>query len=69
MELKIENFERNPLLKKLLTNYCLRQYEEDAITDDEHLDMEWNLLKRNNQLEELFICEHMDNDCEDNYTG
>ncbi len=58
-EFELKDFSRNPELRKLLVNYCLTMYEENAIIDDEHLIKEYNWLKSNNMLEELFSCESL----------
>jgi hypothetical protein len=50
-----------PKLKALLTSYISMLYEEDAIVTDEYLLMEFNLLKRENRLHELFEQEFYDN--------
>jgi hypothetical protein len=50
-----------PRLKELLKNYIYHQYEENAITDEKHLEMEYYLLRRENRLHELFIQELLDN--------
>ena len=57
----IKNLDNNPILRALLKAYCLMQYEENAITDEEHLMMEYNFLKENNKLDELFECEMLNN--------
>ena len=43
----------NPYLRNLLIDYCLMQYEQDAIIDEEHLWKEYYYLKRTNGLREL----------------
>ncbi len=50
-----------PLLKALLTNYVLFNYEDCADTSDEYLEMEYYLLKRENRLQDLFVQELLDN--------
>lgn len=57
----ITNLNHSPILKSLLVNYVLTNYEENAIVDDDHLMMEYKLLKRSNQLHLLFECEAMNN--------
>lgn len=57
--MEITNLKHNPILRKLLTDYCIRIYEEDAITDDNHLMMEYYLLKREDRLNDLFIEEKL----------
>ena len=59
--IEITSFEFNPILKDLLIKYVLRTYEEDAITDDDHLYMEYLLLKRENRLNDLFNEEYLIN--------
>ncbi len=58
---QIKDLSRNPILKAQLTRYCLFEYEEDAIIDDEHLMMEYNKLKSDNELEKLYLLEQMEN--------
>jgi hypothetical protein len=57
----IRDLSHNPMLKALLINYVLTNYEENAITDDYHLMMEYNLLRRTNQLHQLFTAEMLNN--------
>ena len=59
--MEINNLNHNPILRGLLKNYVIRMYEEDSITDDEHLLMEYNLLIRDNRLNDLFIEENLNN--------
>lgn len=59
--MEINNLNHNPILRELLTNYVLRMYEEDSNTDDDHLLMEYNLLIRENRLNDLFIEEKLIN--------
>ena len=59
--MEIINLNHNPILRELLTNYVLRMYEEDSNTDDDHLLMEYNLLIRENRLNDLFIEEKLIN--------
>ncbi len=59
--MEITDLTQNPILKGLLTDYCIRIYEEDAITDDDHLMMEYYLLMRENRLNDLFIEEKLIN--------
>ena len=59
--MELQNFNLNPNLRELLANYCLINYEENAIIDDEHLMMEYRLLERNNELHLLFEAEKLDN--------
>ena len=58
---EIINFNYRPELRTLIVNYVLRMYEENNITDDEHLIAEFNFLKRNNQLHFLFEEEYLIN--------
>ena len=60
-EFKITDLKNNPILKQLLINYCFLNYEENAIIDDYHLEAEYNLLSRNNELELLFVAESFSN--------
>lgn len=64
--MQLLGFQYNPILKGLLANYCLRQYEDNAIIDDEHLLVEYNWLLNNNQLHVLFDSEYLDNQYKDN---
>ena len=59
--MEINNLNYNPILRELLKKYVIRIYEEDSITDDEHLMMEYHLLIRDNRLNELFIEEKLNN--------
>jgi hypothetical protein len=59
--MEINNLNHNPILRELLTNYVIRMYEEDSITDDEHLMMEYHLLIRDNRLNDLFLEENLNN--------
>lgn len=63
-EFELKDFSRNPELRKLLVNFCLTMYEENAIIDDEHLIMEYNWLNANNKLNDLYYAEFISN-CED----
>lgn len=58
---EINDFKYNPKLRRMLVNYCIRTYEEDAIIDDWHLIQEYNLLKSNNELQFLFEEEYLIN--------
>lgn len=58
---EITNFDNNPILKQLLVNYILREYEEDSIIDENHLMMEYNRLRDSNQLDMIFMCEELIN--------
>jgi hypothetical protein len=57
----LQNFDLNPNLRELLVNYCLINYEENAIIDDEHLLQEYYLLERNNELHLIFEAEKLQN--------
>ncbi|MCE3295821.1 MAG: hypothetical protein K0R65_1535 [Crocinitomicaceae bacterium] len=59
--IEIKNLEYNPILRSLLKNYCLRMYEQEAITDDWHLYQEYTYLKDNNMLDVLFEEEDLTN--------
>jgi hypothetical protein len=59
--MEITTLDHNPILRELLKNYVIRIYEEDSITDDEHLLMEYNLLLCENRLNDLFIEEKLIN--------
>ena len=59
--IEIEDFRYNPKLRKMLVNYCLRMYEENAIIDDYHLLEEYKLLKRDNNVHVLFEEEYLIN--------
>lgn len=59
--MEITDLKYNPILRKLLTDYCIRIYEEDANTDDNHLMMEYYLLKGEDRLNDLFIEEKLIN--------
>jgi hypothetical protein len=59
--MELLNFNLNPLLRELLVNYCLINYEENAIIEDRYLIMEYHLLERNNELHRLFEAENLNN--------
>ena len=59
--MEITDLNDNPLLTKLLTDYCFRVYEEDAIIDEYHLLIEYYLLMKENRLNDLFIEEKLIN--------
>lgn len=61
METTINDLQRNPELRKLLTRYCQIQYEESARLDDLHLLQEYHLLLKGGNLNELFECEKLSN--------
>lgn len=56
--IQIRDFKYNPELRRLLVEYCLVVYEENAILDDDNLIVEYNYLLESNSLNELFLCEH-----------
>jgi hypothetical protein len=62
---KLTTLDYSPVLKKLLINYILIQYEEDAITDDWHLYQEYSWLFDNNELNVLFEEEALTNELND----
>ena len=55
------NFNYRPKLRQMLVDYVHRIYEENSITDDEHLIMEYNYLKKHNELHLLFDEEYLIN--------
>lgn len=55
------NFKYRPKLRQMLVDYVYRMYEENSITDDEHLIMEYNYLKKHNELHLLFDEEYLIN--------
>lgn len=59
---EIKDLQNNPLLRKLLVDYCVMTYEENSILDDYHLFMEYNLLLSENRLNDLFISEMFTNE-------
>jgi hypothetical protein len=62
---KLTTLDYSPVLTKLLINYIIRKYEEDAITDDWHLYQEYSWLYDNNKLNELFEEEALTNELND----
>lgn len=67
---EVTDLNHSPRLKELLIMYVARKYEENARYDDWHLFEEYKLLKRNNQLDELFKEECLTNRLNDErYTG
>ena len=58
MENEIKDLKKNPILRQLLSNYCLATYEDNAIINDEHLLQEYRWLVANNKLDELFNSEY-----------
>lgn len=55
------NFNYRPELRQMLVNYVHRTYEENSITDNAHLIMEYNYLKKHNELHLLFDEEYLIN--------
>lgn len=53
MKIKPEELKTNLLLRELLINYCLLNYEENAELSFDSLAIEYNLLLKNNELNEL----------------
>lgn len=67
---EVTDLNHSPRLKELLIMYVARTYQENARFDDWHLFEEYKLLKRNNQLDELFKEECLTNRLNDEgYTG
>lgn len=54
------NLEINQRLKELLINYVSVAYEENAVYTDESLMNEYEFLRKNNQLIDLFEAEQPD---------
>jgi hypothetical protein len=52
--IEITDFRYNKHLRNLMAMYVSRTYEENAIFDNHHLLMEYELLKRNGELNLLF---------------
>ena len=52
--MKIMNLNLNELQKKLIADYMLALYEDNAIIDDEHIEQEYLSLRGDNNLEALF---------------
>lgn len=65
--IQIRDFKYNPELRRLLVEYCLVVYEENAIINEENLIAEYNYLLENNKLNELFVCENITLKSLDNY--
>ena len=61
MNLEQIDLTKMPMLKALLTNYVLFNYEDCADTSVECLEMEYYLLKKENRINDLFIQELLDN--------
>lgn len=55
---RINDLRYSPELRTLLIQYCLVKYEENAILSENNLIEEYNYLVKNNELNELFICEY-----------
>lgn len=56
-----ETLESMPILRQLLINYVLYQYEEEAQTDNTSLVAEYIALRDGNELHLLFTQELLDN--------
>jgi hypothetical protein len=65
---KLTTLNYSPVLKKLLVDYILRKYEEDAILDDWYLYQEYSWLFDNNRLNELFEEEVLINQLDNEYS-
>jgi hypothetical protein len=50
----VTDLHHSPKLKELLIMYISRKYQEDARFDDWHLFEEYKVLKKYNELDELF---------------
>jgi hypothetical protein len=59
--LEVTDLKFSPMLKELLIMYVSRQYEENARYEDYYLMAEYELLKRDNKLDLLFIEERLTN--------
>ena len=57
----ITSLDNNPLFKELLIQYCMVQYEEEAILTDESLVKEYIYLRNEGKIHELFECEMLTN--------
>jgi hypothetical protein len=67
---QVTDLNHSPKLKELLIMYVGRKYEENARFDDWHLFEEYKLLKKHNELDELFKEECLTNRLNDeHYTG
>ncbi len=67
---QVTDLNHSPKLKELLKMFVSRRYEEDALFDDWHLFEEYKLLKKHNELDELFKEECLTNRLNDeHYTG
>lgn len=58
---QIMDFRYNPTLRRMLINYSVRTYEDNAILNDENLIDEYYHLKKNNELHLLFEEEYLIN--------
>jgi hypothetical protein len=52
-KIKIKNFDKHPDLKRRLKNYVTCMYESDAILDDKHLLLEFEMLQKTKKIGEL----------------
>jgi hypothetical protein len=59
--LEVTDLKYSPMLKELLIMYVSRQYEENARYENYYLMAEYELLKRDNKLDLLFIEERLTN--------
>jgi hypothetical protein len=59
--LTIKDFALNPILKGLLVEYVLFQYNENADVSNEGLYAEYLHLEETNRLNDLFIQEKLNN--------
>lgn len=61
MKKEIINLNNLPSLKKLLIDYLQFNFNQDAIITDEYLIEEYQMLKKENRLDELFEQELLNN--------
>jgi hypothetical protein len=66
---QVTDLNHSTKLKELLIMYVSRKYEEDAKYDDWHLFEEYKLLKKYNELDELFKEECLTNRLNDENYG
>ena len=59
MKTQLENLNNNPILKNLLKEHILCEYEENADTSDYSLWQEYLWLLNNNQLNQLWEMERL----------
>lgn len=60
-DLTTSDLRKMPTTKAMLINYISCMYEADAVITDDYLVMEYNMLKKENRLHELFDQELLDN--------